>query len=332
MSFDFETMRADDFMRYDFPPIEQLLDPWLPKSGLAMVAGYRGSCKTWLGMGVGYAVATGGKLLGWQVPKPARVLYVDGEMNAAETAMRLRMIDKAARMDKNGKPDLLGDNFEFFHHQLFEKGIPDLADPGGLGRQMVEAASNGVSLIVLDNLSCLCRTGVENDSESWVSMQDWLISLRRKGISVLMLHHAGKPDQFGNVQQRGTSKREDVLNSSLLLNKPSNNGNFKLEFTKNRGFTRPEDMHVALSIGGGCARLVEIDRGQEALEHYNSGMTLKEVAAVMHISIGTVSKLIPDGLKRGHGGPRSGAGRPAAAGSSSDQVSPKNLLDEMEEC
>jgi hypothetical protein len=35
--------------------------------------------------------------------------------------------------------------------------------------------------------------------------------------TVLLVHHTGKPDKDGNVTQRGTSKREDILNTTILL-------------------------------------------------------------------------------------------------------------------
>ena len=44
-------------------------------------------------------------------------------------------------------------------------GIPDLSTPQR--QAMVESALAGGDLLVLDNLSCLCRSGKENEGESW---------------------------------------------------------------------------------------------------------------------------------------------------------------------
>jgi putative DNA primase/helicase len=33
----------------------------------------------------------------------------------------------------------------------------------------------------------------ENDSDAWSPIQQWLLQLRRRGLSVLIVHHAGKP-------------------------------------------------------------------------------------------------------------------------------------------
>jgi hypothetical protein len=51
-------------------------------------------------------------------------------------------------------------------------------------------------------ISTLCRSGKEDESDSWLPIQNWLLSLRSLGKSVLKIHHAGK-----SGQQRGTSRR-----------------------------------------------------------------------------------------------------------------------------
>jgi putative DNA primase/helicase len=51
---------------------------------------------------------------------------------------------------------------------------------------------DGVELLILDNLSSLTAGLRENDSDAWSPIQEWLLRLRRRGISVLIVHHAGK--------------------------------------------------------------------------------------------------------------------------------------------
>jgi putative DNA primase/helicase len=72
-----------------------------------------------------------------------------------------------------------------------------------------------LELVILDNLSTL-TTGRENEAESWLPVQQWALSLRRRGISVLLDHHAGR-----NGEQREASKREDVLDTMLTLRHPA---------------------------------------------------------------------------------------------------------------
>ena len=57
-----------------------------------MIYSPRGVGKTLLGLSVGYAVASGDNFLGWSAPEPRRVLYIDGEMIAAEMQHRLAAI------------------------------------------------------------------------------------------------------------------------------------------------------------------------------------------------------------------------------------------------
>src|SRR5215472_3947064 len=206
-----------DFLAHHYPPVEHVMEPWLPARGLAMVAGFRGIGKTFVASTVAYAIATGGALLDFQVLKPRKVLYVDGEMDPAELQGRFEAIHAAAKREKNGRPSLAAANLRILTHGDQDLGIPDLSDPEGRGRELVERELGDAEVLVLDNLSCLCRTGVENDADSWAVMQDWLLSLRRRGKAVLLVHHTGKPDKDGNVSQRATSKREDILNTSVLL-------------------------------------------------------------------------------------------------------------------
>jgi transcriptional regulator of acetoin/glycerol metabolism len=88
---------------------------------------------------------------------------------------------------------------------------------------------------VLDNLSSLCRSGKENEAESWLEVQTWALRHRSAGRSVLFIHHSGK-----GGQQRGTSRREDVLDTVIQLRNPadyemSEGARFEIVFEKARG-------------------------------------------------------------------------------------------------
>src|SRR5271165_4276675 len=213
-----------------------------------MIAGFRGTGKTFFSLSCALALAQGGTFLGFDIPTPRSVLYVDGEMDPAD--LQARAIAQQAGFEDTGNgcghPDLA-----FLSHAVFKNGLPDLASADNpAGRQRVEDELSGKDVLFLDNLSSLCRTGVENDAGSWEVMQNWLIGLRRKGYAIIMVHHTGKPRETGESgDQRGTSKREDILNTSIALRPKSGTkgGEFKTAFTKMRGRVKPDPISTVLN-------------------------------------------------------------------------------------
>jgi putative DNA primase/helicase len=101
---------------------------------------------------------------------------------------------------------LPGSGLEIAHTEL---ATPPLARPPARARDHMAALDpwlDGADLLIADNLSSLTAVIRDNDAESWGPIQDWLLRLRRRGMSGLIVHHAGK-----GGQQRGTSRREEVL-------------------------------------------------------------------------------------------------------------------------
>lgn len=197
---------CEDLLALQLPPREFVLEPILRVKDNGMIYGPRGLGKTWFLLGMASAISAGGKFLNWSAPKPRTVLYIDGEMQAEALQDRLRIIKKACDHDHQGR-------LRFMSADLHEHGLPNLAEYEGQRR--IDALLGGIDVLFLDNLSALCRGGVENDAESWESMQVWLLDLRRRKINCLFAHHAGN-----SGRQRGTSKREDTLDISIALKKP----------------------------------------------------------------------------------------------------------------
>jgi hypothetical protein len=83
-------------------------------------------------------------------------------------------------------------------------------------------------------------------------MQDWMLHLRRKGYAVMYLHHGGKPDASGRSKQRGTSKREDILNTSIELWRPQDfdKSAFCLNFSKTRNWVAGDPLSLQIGDDG----------------------------------------------------------------------------------
>ena len=220
----------ESFLSLAIKPREMILNPIIPEKGLAMLYASRGTGKTHVALGIAYAVAAGTKFLRWNAPKPRRVLLIDGEMPAAALQERFASIVASA---PNTQFD--PDNIRILAGDLIEEG-----GVGNLASAEVQAELDpwldGADLLIADNLSSLTAVIRDNDAESWGPIQDWLLRLRRRGMSGLIVHHAGK-----GGQQRGTSRREDVLDTSISLRRPEDytpaeGARFEVHFEKHRGF------------------------------------------------------------------------------------------------
>jgi RecA-family ATPase len=231
-------LNYDEFLRLVVPPREMLLEPWLPSKGLAMIYGLRGVGKTHVAVGVAWAVATGTAFLRWSAPRPMRVILIDGEMPVASLQERLtRAIDASSVRP----PDATYLKIAASDHS--PDGLPDLADPRS--HQFYADLIGDSDLVIADNLSTLCPSVKENDADSWVPMQSWELDQRRRGKSVVLFHHGGK-----SGKQRGTSRKEDVLNTVIALRRPYASGRRGV-LAQDRRTHRPLEIDRGAAAQGG---------------------------------------------------------------------------------
>lgn len=279
-----------EFLGMEITPQEAILEPWLKTSSINMLHAKRGVGKTHVGLAIAYAVATGTSYLGWKAPKPRKVLYLDGEMSSFSLQLRLRAISEATPCD----PALL-DNLRIFTPDLQHGPIPDLADRGW--HSPVRGIIGDAELVIVDNLSCLARSGgQENDSDSWDVMSDWALGLRREGIAVLFMHHSGK-----NGQQRGTSRREDNLNVVINLRHPADyspekGAQFEVHFEKGRELfgedTKPFLAQMLAKEGLQYWEIEDLEAStfDQVVAMTNLDMSMYDIAAELGVNKSTVSR------------------------------------------
>jgi putative DNA primase/helicase len=285
------TISLSEFVRLDLPKREYILSPILPARSLAMLYAGRGIGKTRVGMGLAYAVASGSEFLRWRAPKPRRILYVDGEMPAELMQERAHALMAAST---HSPPDES-------YFQLLAMDCQELGTSLNLARPehqaAIEAKLDGVQLLVLDNLSTLVNGGRENDAESWDAVQSWLLQLRRMGVAVLLVHHAGR-----GGEARGTSKREDVLDTVINLKRPDDydpeeGARFEVHLTKACGIAGDDALpfEAKLQVIEGqdfwtCTTLRDREMDEvERLSH--DGGTVRDIATELNISKSKVNRL-----------------------------------------
>jgi putative DNA primase/helicase len=225
------------------------------------------------------------------------VLYLDGEMPASLTQERLAAI--VAGFDQ--QPPV--DHFRILSADITDGGLPDLATAAGQAE--IDAAIGDAELIVIDNISTLVRSGKENEAESWLPVQGWALAHRRAGRSLLFIHHAGK----GGLQ-RGTSRREDVLDTVIALRRPADytedqGARFEIHFEKARGLfgeaARPFEARYETRDGAAVWTRTEISDADltRVADALRNGLSIREAAAELGMHRSKVERLKRKAAERG---------------------------------
>jgi putative DNA primase/helicase len=146
-------------------------------------------------------------------------------------------------------------------------------------------------------------------------MQNWLLKLRRQRIGVLLVHHAGV-----NGRQRGTSRREDALDTVIALRRPEDyspeqGARFEIHFEKLRNRVDgdgaiPFEASVTANGQEGIhwsSRDLTPAILKRATELFADGLTVREVAATLRISKSEAGRLRLRALEEGLLTPQNGA-------------------------
>ncbi len=284
----------------EIQPREMLLSPIIPEQGLVMMHAPRGIGKTHISLMVAYTVAMGGQMFDqkWTCDNSNKVLFVDGEMPLVVIQERLAKIVNSANSEMTGDDNLL-----IITPDLQNRGISDLSTPQG--QQTIEEHLEGVKLLILDNYSSLCRSGRENEGESWIPLQEWFLTLRRRGLSVLLVHHSNKTGS-----QRGTSRKEDLLDTIITLRKPETydpreGARFEVHYEKARGFygeeASPFEAHLKEEEGkfSWHIRAIEDCQMDRVLELKKEGLTQRDIAQETGLSPATINRRLKEAQGKG---------------------------------
>lgn len=274
-------------------PERKALFPFLPEGGNAMAFGPRGVGKTFFNLTMATSLCTGTEFFRWPAPTPTGVLYVDGEMDLEELRGRMTALLP--------KPPTAPLQF-LTSHQVYHTLQSDLVLTKEEVRQEITGIlddNRDLRVLILDNISCLF-SGIDEDKKShWEPIAAWLVRLRYRGITTLLVHHAGK-----GGQQRGTSGREDSLDTVIKLNKPAGYSqaegcHFEIHFTKCRSAKGEELEAIDAMLGEKQGSLewrwkpLEVSVEERAVKLFEEGVTSPTyLAEELEITKGYASKLL----------------------------------------
>ena len=296
-------LEADEFTRIELAEKRMLVDPWLTEQSIGLISGWRGVGKTGFSMALVEAITRGEPFGPWKVGESVPCLYLEGEMPVQDIQERLRYL----RHSSDRKSPLYVYSDAYANHL----GMPraHLASEEWRTKMKRILLAKGVKLWIVDNLASLTAGIDENIKKDWDPINAWLLELRFAGIATYMPHHVGK-----GGTQRGTSAREDNVDVSILLKKPSNykpedGARFVVKFEKSRVPTKDLPLLAEVEF-----KLTEDDQGRgvwvwkrtkgktkkvEVLEMLHEGFNYDAVKKETGITKGRITQIKQEAEKKG---------------------------------
>jgi hypothetical protein len=176
-------------------------------------------------------MAAGLNFLHWKGYRPAKVLYIDGEMSRRLLKQRLAAEEDRLLNETEGGCSTL-DGF----HALSTEDIPNfrpLNTPQGQASiEKIIAEIGGCDFVIFDNVMSLI-SGSMVDEEAWAQTLPWVKSLTKRCMGQLWVHHTGHDETKGY----GTKTREwqmDIVIHLTAVEHDDTDVSFRLEFRKAR--------------------------------------------------------------------------------------------------
>ena len=219
------TLTLNQFVERNYPPIEYYMYPIISNECLGMIFALPGKGKTLFALELAWRCSQGLDFMDWKfnhmIKKPPPVLYVEGEMSATQIQDRINnMIDR----DRGIKDFDMGN----FHIAVLKEqpneNYQKLQTPEGrLNVQMkadeITKKTGRKPIIFLDNIRFLMGNFNEKEGQDWIDVVLWLATLRAKGYSTYVLHHAVNTGEKAS----GSGYQESNLDVSIKLSQPDEN-------------------------------------------------------------------------------------------------------------
>jgi hypothetical protein len=190
-----------------------LIDPWMTRGSITMVYGWTGGGKSLFLQNVLWHAALGRSFANiYEITRPWKVLYFDFENGAATIASRVKTLTEAY-----GDP---GQNFAIWAPSLIAPengGDINLNTDEGKQRLAAWIAAVQPDIVVIDTIRTAFMGLEENDAAAWAPVNRLLLDLRNAGISVVVVHHANKPNEHGLGREAGSSNQLSNVETQMRV-------------------------------------------------------------------------------------------------------------------
>jgi len=274
---------CDEFLKAPIPPkkiflTDQAGNPVLTSSSINQIFSFRGIGKSLLGLGLIDLMVHGGSMLGYKAEGGLKVLLCDGELPPADLQPRLHQLVG----ESHGHLKLMSP------YNLPRNIFPPLADPENQREFLRRIDELKPDVIFFDTLTA-CFKFDTNDPDVWLTVNQFLIELRLRGICVILTHHAGK-----NGTQRGRSDGDDNLDLVMKLEPPSGHEpgqglSFILSYEKVRGNTRLRGFQATYD---GAWEIVINGQQEQIIQMLQDGYTKRKVKEELNIGYDKIKKAV----------------------------------------
>jgi AAA domain len=234
-------LTLNEWRSRDLPEPDFIMGHWLTTTSRVLLTAATGLGKTNFGLALGLRASAGEDFLHWRAHRPARVLYIDGEMS--RRLLRQRVLDEERRV---------GITPEFFFalsHEDIEGFKPLNTIEGQAWMNALIEKLGGADLVIADNIMSL-TVGNLKDPEPWQQTIPWALSLTKAAIGQVWIHHTGH-DETRSYGDKSREWQMDTVAHLDEVKRDETDLSFSMSFRKARERTPTtrfdfQDVKIAL--------------------------------------------------------------------------------------
>ena len=151
----------------------------------------------------------------WENEKPGKVLLIDGEMDMEDLKERQELSIKATDADQES----VYKNLQIISRQdqMMNLGFLNLGNKESQKSLINYVENEGIRVVILDNFSTLVDMPDENSASCMQPFQNFLLNLKQREVSTLLVHHTRKNPNGQQMAYRGSQKLSVTFDNILQL-------------------------------------------------------------------------------------------------------------------